>query len=256
MKIARNGKASALTDQQFQDLLNAAPSPKYRMLWALQRYTAARIGEALQVTWAATAGGRVTFLKATTKTKRTRQVPICPALAAEIDRYRAMCLDVQPGHFLFQTDDSVTQPMSRQAADKQLRKTAALIGVEGISTHSFRRTAAQAAVDKGAAPPRDGADRTQIACPLANTSMQVTATCWLALPEDININSLTMALRTTTLPKEFQNNHLNADNKISPVLVEQNQRTRGVWSLTSTLAFAHNVPIAASLANRFSGRWT
>lgn len=150
VKIARNGKASALTDQQFQDLLNAAPSPKYRMLWALQRYTAARIGEALQVTWAATAGGRVTFLKATTKSKRTRQVSICPALAAEIDRYRATCLDVQPGHFLFHTDDSVTQPMSRQAADKQLRKTAALIGVEGISTHSFRRTAAQAAVDKGA----------------------------------------------------------------------------------------------------------
>ena len=149
MKIARHGKASALTDQQFQELLNAAPSPKYRMLWALQRYTAARIGEALQVTWAATAGGRITFLKATTKTKRTRQVPICPALAAEIDRYRATC-DAEPGHFLFPTDDSVTQPMSRQAADKALRKAVSRIGLEGVSTHSFRRSAAQAAVDKGA----------------------------------------------------------------------------------------------------------
>ena len=150
LKINRHGKASALTDDQFQLLLDAAPSPKYRMLWALQRYCAARIGETLQVSWGAVSATHVTFLKATTKTKRTRQVPICPALKVELDRYRAASAAKGNDEFLFHTDDSKTQPMSRQAADKALRKTAASIGLEGISTHSFRRTAAQAAVDKGA----------------------------------------------------------------------------------------------------------
>ena len=154
MKINRNGKASALTDQQFKVLLDAAPSPKHRMLWALQRYTAARIGEALQVTWAATAGGRITFLKRTTKTKATRQVPICHQLQVELDRYQAhwqASLGAQSGaEYLFHTDDSTTQPMTRQAADKALRKTTSLIGIDGASTHTFRRTAAQAAVEMGA----------------------------------------------------------------------------------------------------------
>ena len=153
MKINRNGKASALTDEQFSELLDAAPSPKHRMLWAVQRYTAARIGEALQLTWAATAGGRITFIKASTKMKRTRQVPICPQLQVELDRYHAhweCSLGAHSGaEFLFHTDDSTTQAMTRQAADKALRKTTAAIGIDGASTHSFRRTAAQSAVGKG-----------------------------------------------------------------------------------------------------------
>lgn len=39
--------------------------------------------------------------------------------------------------------------MSRQAADKALRQTCSRIGLEGVSLHSFRRTAAQDAVDRG-----------------------------------------------------------------------------------------------------------
>lgn len=150
MKINGNGKASPLTADQFAQLLDAAPTPKHRMLWAVQRYTAARIGEALQLTWAATAGGRITFLKSTTKMKRTRSVPICSLLQVELDRYLASW-EGSPAksEFLFHTADSTTQAMSRQAADKALRKATALIGVEGASTHSFRRTAAQAAVDAG-----------------------------------------------------------------------------------------------------------
>jgi integrase/recombinase XerD len=38
--------------------------------------------------------------------------------------------------------------MRRQAADKALRKTCSRIGLE-VSLHSFRRTAAHAAVDRG-----------------------------------------------------------------------------------------------------------
>ena len=84
MKVARNGKAAALNAEQFEALLNAAPSPRYRALWSVQRWTAARISEALALTWADVAGGRVTFRRSNTKMKATRQVPQVPQLQAEL----------------------------------------------------------------------------------------------------------------------------------------------------------------------------
>ena len=42
-------------------------------------------------------------------------------------------------------------PMTRQAADKALRQTCAQLGLEGVSTHSFRRSLATAAVRRGVA---------------------------------------------------------------------------------------------------------
>ena len=55
----------------------------------------------------------------------------------------------QPHEALFPGLGSTTSPMSRQAADKALRQTCSRIGLEGVSLHSFRRTAAQDAVDRG-----------------------------------------------------------------------------------------------------------
>ena len=39
--------------------------------------------------------------------------------------------------------------MTRQAADKALRGACMRVGLTGVSLHSFRRTAAQDAVDRG-----------------------------------------------------------------------------------------------------------
>ena len=153
MKVDRNGKAAPLTTDQFEALL-AASSPQYRALWALQRFTAARIGEALALTWADVAGKRVTFRKATTKTKTTRQVPQTAALQAELTSYRKAWTD-QHGHepasseALFPGACSTTAPQTRQAADLALRKLCKQLGIEGVSLHSFRRTAAQQAVANG-----------------------------------------------------------------------------------------------------------
>jgi integrase/recombinase XerD len=44
---------------------------------------------------------------------------------------------------------STTTPQTRQAADKALRQTCTRLGLEGVSTHSFRRSLAQAAVGRG-----------------------------------------------------------------------------------------------------------
>jgi integrase/recombinase XerD len=156
MKVDRNGKAAALTADQFSALLAAAPSARYRLLWTLQRYTAARISEALALRWADVAGHRVVFRCSTTKTSTTREVPQGEALQRALDVYRQAWAD-QHGHqptrseALFPTDDSTTCSQSRQAADKALRKTCAALGLIGVSLHSFRRTAAQDAVGRGLA---------------------------------------------------------------------------------------------------------
>ncbi len=153
MKIDRNGKAAALTDAQLDHLLAAAPSPRYRALWSVQRWTAARISEALALRWA-DVNGCLSYRAATTKTKRTRQVPIAPALREALNTYRASWAaehghEPAPTEALFPAAGSTTSPQSRQAADKALRQTCARLGLDGVSTHSFRRSLAQSAVGRG-----------------------------------------------------------------------------------------------------------
>lgn len=139
MKNNRHGKAAILTDEQFAALLEAAPSQVHRTLWLLQRKTAARISEALQLRWC-DVDGAITFRKETTKTKTTRQLPIDNVLTSALAALRPA--DASPTDYVFHSRDSVSQPLSRRAADHALRKTATSLGIKGVSTHSFRRTTA------------------------------------------------------------------------------------------------------------------
>lgn len=154
-KVDRHGAAATLSADEMEALLDSAPSPRYRALWAVQRWTAARISEALALRWG-DLNGVVTYRRASTKTKTTRQVPTAPRLEAELAAYRAAWA-AEHGHApgrdecLFPAAGSTTTPQSRQAADKALRQACALIGLQGVSTHSFRRTLATDAVRRGVA---------------------------------------------------------------------------------------------------------
>jgi len=99
--------------------------------------------------------GCLTYRAATTtKTKRTRQVPIVPSLREALTAYRAAWESEHghapaPGEAQFPAAASTTTPQTRQAADKALRQTCTRPGLEGVSTHSFRRSLAQSAVGRG-----------------------------------------------------------------------------------------------------------
>ena len=154
MKVQRNGKAAALTEQQLEALLAAAPSAKHHCLWMVQRWSAARIGEALSLSWADVGGKHVTFKKSSTKTKTTRQLLQAPALAEELAAYKEHWAkehghQPKPSEALFPAAGSTTSTMTRQAADKAFRAACKAVAIEGASLHSFRRTMAQNLVAKG-----------------------------------------------------------------------------------------------------------
>ncbi|QNI53981.1 phage integrase [Synechococcus sp. BIOS-E4-1] len=154
MKVDGNGKAAVLTEEQLDQLLNAAPAANHRALWAIQRWTAARVSEALSLQWRAVDGGMVTFKRRTTKTNRTKQVDVGQRLAVELNRYReawrkAHGRDPKPGDYLFPARSSMKETMTRQAADLALRSTLAGLAIPGASTHSFRRSLATNALRRG-----------------------------------------------------------------------------------------------------------
>lgn len=157
MKTDRNGKARSLSADQLDALLDAAPAPHYRALWAIQRWTAGRISEALALRWG-DINGAVTYRRATTKTKATRQVQLSDRLQAELATYRE-AWTTQHGRppardeALFPSPGSTHTPLTRQAADRALRAACELVGLDGVSTHSFRRSFATGALRRGVALP-------------------------------------------------------------------------------------------------------
>lgn len=128
MKNQRNGQAEILSEAQVAIVL-AELSPRMRAIFAICYFTACRIGEALQLRADDVLGGKISFRRVTTKTSRSREVPIAPRLAEIL----ATCnLPVSGALF----------GVTRQAADKALRQVCDRLEIRGVSTHSFRRTAA------------------------------------------------------------------------------------------------------------------
>ncbi len=133
MKNNREGQAEVLTDAQLEELLSEC-NPNHKLLFAIAYYTSARISEVLKLRREDFKAGIITFRKKNTKTKKSRQVRISAKLKAIIDE-----AGLPESGWLFPNKDS-SKHISRQAADKALRKVCDYIGLEGVSTHSFRRT--------------------------------------------------------------------------------------------------------------------
>lgn len=156
-KTNRSGQARVLTPEQLDLLLDAAPSPEHRALWAVMRFTGSRATETLRLHWGAIHSDRIVFAAATTKTRSTREPLIAPRLREELATYREVWEQkhgriAKNGELLFLSPGSETQPMSRQAVDKALRKVLAELGdaiPSGVSLHTFRRSLATQMVQGG-----------------------------------------------------------------------------------------------------------
>jgi integrase/recombinase XerD len=137
MKVNGNGQGKVLTQQELRQLFNEGLiTPRDRAIFGICLFTGCRVSEALALQSTDIKGGMLTFRKSTTKGKlKTRVVDIQPGLASLLEAYQPK----KPG--LLFPGRCPGQPITRFMADKILKKACERIGVVGVSTHSFRRTA-------------------------------------------------------------------------------------------------------------------
>ena len=141
MKVAGNGQAKILSVAEMQQLFeHGFKSPRDRALFGICLFTGCRVSEALALKITDIKGGEITFRKSITKGQlNTRCVEIQPALAELLEAYTPRpSLD----KFLFPgMRGRGAGHLSRFMADRILKQACERIGVPGVSTHSFRRTA-------------------------------------------------------------------------------------------------------------------
>jgi len=137
MKVNGNGQGKILTTDELRLLFtDGLTNPRDRALFGICLYTGCRISEALALQTTDMKSGTITFRKSTTKGKlKTRVVDIQPGFAALLADYQP------PEGALFPGLRGVTEHFTRFAADKILKDACKRIGLVGVSTHSFRRTA-------------------------------------------------------------------------------------------------------------------
>ncbi len=144
MKINRHGKAKVLTQQEIQLLFNEGfQSDRDRALFGVCLYTACRINEACTLNTLDVYNKKmcvrneIIFRRHNTKGKlAARAVPV-------IEELRSLLFKYQPANrngFLFpgRHDRGHLNP---ESASRILRESCEKVDLEGISTHSFRRTA-------------------------------------------------------------------------------------------------------------------
>ncbi len=151
MKIDRSGKAEILGTDKINLLFNQGfVKSRDKALFGVCLYTACRINEACTLLTKDVLGFRgvrevLVFRRVNTKGKRdTREVQIHPQLKTYLEEYQP---DLKK-EFLFPGRHGQGH-IHKASADKILRESCRRVGIEGVSTHSFRRTALTRMSDAG-----------------------------------------------------------------------------------------------------------
>jgi integrase/recombinase XerD len=131
----------AIASLSLLSYIEGLPTERDRALFGICLYTTARVNEACSLNTADVYGtdgrvrDRITFRRATTKGKQeTRSVPVSPELRELLTGYRSDRLYLFPGRW-------GRGHICPESADAILRAAFKRLGIEGASTHSFRRTA-------------------------------------------------------------------------------------------------------------------
>ena len=150
MKIDRHGQAKILTVAEIQLLFNegfTVDPPRDRALFAICLYTACRITEAVTLRkrdvldLKGQVRPEIIIRKGNTKGKlATRTIPVIADLRSKLAAYipRKNSIYLFPGNA---TNSRAESHLHRDSALWLLRQACARVGLEGVSTHSFRRTA-------------------------------------------------------------------------------------------------------------------
>jgi len=135
-KVNRRGQARNLTPEDLGQIFDELPSDKWRAVFAIAYFTGSRISEVLSLSVEDVATDRISFKAENTKTRKPRVATIVDALRPFLVAY-----DAPTEGYLFPAHHNGDGGhITRQAADKVLRDACAIVGLEGVSTHSFRRS--------------------------------------------------------------------------------------------------------------------
>ncbi len=108
----------------------------YRIVCEIAYFTAARVGEVVQLQAQDVSDRNLTYRASTTKTCTTRTATIPRQLATALSQ-----ADLPSAGYLFPSSSTKGHSTTR-AVDKHLRRAADLLGLDGVSLHSFRRSQA------------------------------------------------------------------------------------------------------------------
>jgi len=138
-------RAAVLSADEIAAMIEAA-GRRDAALIALMTAGAMRVGEATLLTWADVDGCTVAIPGGITKTGAGRSLTLPEAACRLLQQWREACPTTKRG-WVF--PGLRGQPLSVRAAQTAISKLAATVGVEGVSSHSFRRSALTAAHQSG-----------------------------------------------------------------------------------------------------------
>ncbi len=142
MKFNGFGRSKVLSPSEIDKLFAwGLTNSRDRAIFGLCLHTACRISEALSITTRDINSGYITLKKTVTKGKRcTRMIPITDPLQGLLDIF---FLEYKPKYYLFPSAPHAknSKHLTRAATDLILKAACQRVGLVGVSTHSFRRTA-------------------------------------------------------------------------------------------------------------------
>ena len=154
MKTNRYGQSAVLDSNQLDELISALQGRHHQVLAEVCRRTACRISEGRQLTWASITSSGITFPKTICKGKlASRSVPTTIRLQEVLTSWRREWAalygrEPKPGDHVFPGRWGA-EPMSSRAFMDALERAARETGLEGVSSHSFRRSALSSASEAG-----------------------------------------------------------------------------------------------------------
>ena len=138
-------RAAVLTADQISAML-AAASPRDAALVVLMCVGAMRVGETTLLAWEDVEGCNVSIPGGVTKTGQSRRFTLPPAACQWLQAWREVCPTTKRG-WVF--PGQAGQPLSVRGAQAAISKLAEKVGIDGVSSHSFRRSALTAAHQAG-----------------------------------------------------------------------------------------------------------